>query len=277
MLLKTHWFWIIGVGILLLCLLALPPAWIESYLGPSTESEPTRVVLDVYGKVEKRSALLTGQDSVSKSSDLQNGDVIMTFEDSKVLLGFNPTFWLLPYSKMEFVQVGTQWTGRLIYGELRKLDSSEVTNRLPIELFYDQERIEGAEFSSSRDHIVAQLASRPGEGFQDITGQDASPQNSIEKQIFQTLLLHKKFFQTCFIKYYKNKPGENIRSGETIFDLFIDVTGTIEAATVTRSDIGDKDYLQCLQMVFKRMRFKNFQATESFHAIFPLQVELPTN
>jgi hypothetical protein len=277
MLLRTHWFWIIGVGAALVCLLALPPAWIESYLGPTTKSEKTRVVLDVYGKVEKRSALMTGQDAVSKTTEIQSGDVVMTFEDSKILLGFTPAFWLLPYSKMEFVKINTQWNGRLIYGEVRKIETKDITENPPIELFFNQERIVDTEFSSSRDVIVTSLPGPTGEGFQDIAGQDAAPQNSIEKQIFQTLLLHKKFFQSCFIKYYKNKPGENIRSGETVFDLLIDVTGTIESATVTRSDINDKDYLQCLQMVFARMRFKNFQATESFHALFPLQVELPSN
>ncbi len=277
MLLRTHWFWIIGVGAALACLLVLPPTWIESYFGPSNSSEKVRVVVDFYGKVEKRSALMTGQDSVAKNTEIQNGDVVMTFEDSKVLLGFNPTFWLLPYSKMEFVKVNTQWNGRLVYGEVRKIESKEDTKNPPIELFYNQERIVDTEFSSSRDVIVATLVGPTSEGFQDIAGQEAAPQNSIEKQIFQTLLLHKKFFQSCFIKYYKNKPGENIRSGETVFDLLIDVTGTIESATVTRSDISDKYYMQCLQMVFARMRFKNFQATESFHALFPLQVELPTN
>lgn len=276
MILRTHWFWIVGVGAALVVLLALPPAWFESYLGSEADAEKTKVVLDVYGKVEKKSALLTGQDSVSKSSHLQNGDMVMTFEDSKVLFGFNPTFWLLPYSKMEFIKIGSQWSGRLVYGDIRKITPPQNQNAPPIELFFNQERIEQSEFSSSRDVIVAPMANTSNEGYQDINGQEATPQNSVEKQVFQTLLLHKKFFQTCFIKYYKNKPGDNIRSGETVFDLLIDVTGTIESATVTRSDISDKEYLECLQMVFKRMRFKNFQATESFHALFPLQVELPT-
>jgi hypothetical protein len=274
--LKAHWFWILGIGVVLLCLLLLPPAWIESYLGPSNQAENISVLLDVHGKVEKRSALMTTLDAVSKNSKLQNGDVLMTFEDSKVLLGFNPTFWLLPFSKMEFVKNSSQgWSGRLIYGEVRKIENKEAETNPAIELIYNQEKIEGLEFSSARDIIVAPLISASTEGFEDIAGQDAPPQNRIEKQIFQTLLLHKKFFQTCFIKYYKNKPGENIRSGETVFDLLIDVTGTIEAATVTRSEINDQEYLRCLQMVFARMRFKNFQATESFHALFPLQVELP--
>ena len=35
--------------------------------------------------------------------------------------------------------------------------------------------------------------------------------------------------------------------------------------------------LLSLQMVFARMRFKNFSAKEPLHALFPIHVEMPTH
>ncbi len=259
--------------IILAGLLALPPAWIETLFGSTPDTGTPHLILDVYGKVEKKSVLGTSYSEVSKSTEFENGDVVMTHEDSKVLLGFSPSFWLLPFSKMEFVKEQDQWVGRLIYGEVRKLESSPSQNT-PIQLVHNQQVINENEFSSSREIIITPLVGLDSETFQDISDKDVLPQNAIEKQIYQTLLLHKKFFQSCFIKYYKTSSGQ-VRGGETVFDLLIDLTGAIEAATVVRTEVNDKDYLQCLKVVFSRMRFKNFQAKEPLHALFPLHAELP--
>ena len=95
----------------------------------------------------------------------------------------------------------------------------------------------------------------------------------IEKQISQTLVLHKKFFQGCLIKLYKKENGAT-KGGETVFDLLIQVNGVIEKTTVTKSDIQDQEYISCLKQVFARVRFKNLQIKEPLHALFPLNTEL---
>jgi hypothetical protein len=273
MVLQKHWFWILILSVILTGFLWLSPQTIENFFKAKSAVGVTGLVGDVYGRVEKRAALATSYAKVSKNTDLANGDVLITHEDSKVLMTFSPSFWLLPFSKMEFVKNEDRWTGRLIYGEIRQIETAESASA-PIELIYNDQRITEIEFSSSREVIVTPLVSANSETFQEIKDKESPPQNAIEKQIFQTLLLHKKFFQGCFIKHYKSKTGQ-VRGGETVFDLYIDVTGTIESATVTRTDINDKEYLQCLQMIFSRMRFKNFQAKEPLHALFPLQVDLP--
>ncbi len=273
MVFQKHWFWILALSVVLTGFLWLSPQSIENFFKSKSSQGIAGLVGDVYGRVEKRSALATSYTTVSKNMDLSHGDVLISYEDSKVLMQFSPAFWLLPFSKMEFVKNEDRWTGRLIYGEIRQIETAE-TSAATIELVYNDQRITDAEFSSSREVIVTPLVGATSETFQEIKDKESLPQNAIEKQIFQTLLLHKKFFQGCFIKHYKSKTGK-VHGGETVFDLFIDVTGTIESATVTRTDIDDKEYLQCLQMIFSRMRFKNFQAKEPLHALFPLQVDLP--
>ncbi|MBY0385664.1 hypothetical protein K2X05_10955 [bacterium] len=269
--LQKHWFWILLSGALLGGLLLLSPSSIEFLFSPESKGET--VILDLYGKVEKKATQTTSYLQVEKSTPLASGDTLVTFEDSKVLLHFTPTFWLLPFSKMEFIKNDSRWIGRLIYGEIRQIESKN-KNQNSIELIYNDQKITETDFSSSREMIIAPLVTSETETFQEISSNDSPPQNRIEKQIYQTLLLHKKFFQGCFLKYYKNHSGE-MSGGQTIFDLLIDVTGTIEIAHVTKTDINDPEYLQCLKGIFARMRFKNFQTKEPLHAIFPLQVDLP--
>lgn len=268
---KNHWFWIFISGVLLGGLLLLSPSSIETLFSSSTKGED--VVLDIYGKVEKKGLMKTAYSQIEKSTTITSGDTLVTFEDSKVLLNFSPSFWLLPYSKMEFVKSEEKWIGRLIYGDIRQIESESKSKNL-IELIYNDQKITETDFSSAREMIIAPLAPSETETFQEISSQASPPQSRIEKQIYQTLLLHKKFFQGCFLKYYKNRSGQ-IAGGQTIFDLLIDVTGTIENAQVTKTDISDADYIQCLKGIFARMRFKNFQTKEPLHAIFPLQVDLP--
>lgn len=272
---QKHWLWILSTLLILVGFVFLPPDWIESLFRPSSNTGRSGLVLDVYGKVEKKPVLGTVYSPMSKSSALETGDIVITHQDSKVLMGFSPSFWLLPFSKMEFVKKEEQWIGRLVYGEIRKIDGTD-SSKPVIELVHNQQLITDAVFSSSRETIVAPLVSLESETFQEISEKDVAPQSGIEKQIYQTLLLHKKFFQSCFIKYYKGSSGD-VKGGETVFDLLIDLTGTIETATVIQTDINDKDYLQCLKIVFSRMRFKNFQAKEPLHAIFPLQADLANN
>jgi hypothetical protein len=271
--LKKNGFWILSLGAFLGLLLVASPEWLERIFKASPDSLNKNLILDVYGKVEKRPTQSNTYETVQREMPLSSGDTVITHEDSKVLFGFSPSFWLMPYSKMEFVRGEERWTGRLIYGEIRQIEVVKPSSDL-IALVYNSQPITEKEFSSARETIITPLASTDSENFQELSAKEGLPQNILEKQIFQTLLLHKKFFQTCFIKYYKKKSGQ-IRGGETLFDLLIDVTGTIESARVNRTDIGDADYLQCLQLVFARMRFKNFKTEAPIHALFPLYVELP--
>lgn len=271
--LQRHWYWILSLGALLAVILWLPPDLIETFLGKSSQGQ-SDLISSVYGKSEKISSGDTKYTTLTTSSSLQTGDMIVTYQDSKVLFTFSQSFWLLPFSKMEFLKKDDQWMGRLIYGDLRKSGSPEDLKKPSIQLLYNDQNIETDEFSTAKDTIIATLAPPNSESLQDLDQKEVQPQNLVEKQVYQTLLLHKKFFQSCFIKFYKNNHGQT-NDGETVFDLLIDVNGTIESATVTRTDIADQEYIQCLKMVFARMRFKNFQTHSAFHAIFPLRVDLP--
>ncbi len=272
--LKRPWIPLLVVTLLLGGLLLTSPETFESWLARKDHSG-ILVVSDIYGKVEKRFASDPTLSVLTAQTPLKSGDIVITHQDSKVLLQFSTAFWLMPFSKMEFILDGEQWQGHLLYGEVKKIETVINNSRPSILLSYQGQTITDTEFSSTREVIEAPLVSTNDEKFQELEEKENSPQTLIEKQIFQTLQLHRKFFQTCFVRLYKTQLGK-VNGGETLFDLLIDVNGSIESAKVMRSDIDDKEYHQCLQSVFARMRFKNFSAKEPLHALFPIFVEMPT-
>jgi len=266
-------FTLIGIVFVILGLLLVPQSLLENlahkYIGARPENF---LILETVGRVEKKSQGGDHFSPLEAKDSVLSGDTVITHGDSKVLFNFDPPFWLMPYSKMEFSKKDGGWVGYLSYGEVKKL--ATVSRNEKIALFHDDKLIETEQYSSAEETLIAATVPVTDTAFKEIPASDSAPQNVIEKQIFQTLLLHKKFFQGCFIKYYKTKSGD-IRGGESVFDLLIDVTGAIEKATVTRSDIQDPEYLECLKLVFSRIRFKNLPLKEPLHALFPLNVDMP--
>lgn len=271
---KKYKLLLIGLVLAIGGLVLVPQGFLEKLGRSYVSNAPANFLIqEVVGRVERRALSATRFETVSSKSALQPGDMIVTHGDSKVLLNFDPPFWLMPYSKMEFLRREEGWIGHLIYGELKKLPN--LSNNSKIDLIYDDKIIEQDQFSSSEEALIANVLPVNESTFKDLSmGREAPPQNIIEKQIYQTLLLHKKFFQGCLIKYYKTQSGQ-ITGGESVFDLRIDITGAIETSRVTRTDINDTDYLDCLKSVFARIRFKNLPIKEPLHATFPLSIELP--
>lgn len=279
---KSHYY--ILAGVVLLVILALIP---QSLLERTAyrlfyNVKPIGQVHEVIGRTEKSISGSTQLLSVSAGDAVNASDTYITHGDSKILFKFDPPFWLMPYSKIEFIRnagsVDDEIIGHLIYGEIKKsLSPSDNINRKEanaITLTYDNKMIDGSEFSSSVDFLETPLVTLSENEFKDIQESDNSSQNMVEKQIFQTLLLHKKFFQGCLIKLYKKESGAT-RGGETVFDLLIQVNGVIEKTTISKSDIQDQEYISCLKQVFARVRFKNLQIKEPLHALFPLNIEMP--
>ncbi len=270
---KKYQYLFAGLIVVITALVLLPQSFLESLAYEWNTTQPSNfIVQDIVGRVEKRQANATQTQEVLAKSSISPGDTVFTHGDSKALLNFDPPFWLMPYSKMEFLKKDGVWVGHLVYGEIKKL--ATVSDGEKIELVYEDQAIDQEQFSSSQDSTLIANVLPTEETFKEIPTGETAPQNALEKQIYQTLQLHKKFFQSCLIKYYKNQSGK-IASGETVFDLTIDITGAIEKTSITKTDINDSEYLQCLKVVFSRIRFKNLPIKEPLHVLFPLGVELP--
>jgi hypothetical protein len=271
---RKYQFLFLGLLLFIAGLVLIPQGFLENLAHKYFAAQPANYLIqEVVGRVEKKSLGSTLFVATSAKSSVFSGDTIITHGDSKALFNFDTPFWLMPYSKMEFIKKDGAWIGHLIYGEIKKI--STLSNNDKIDLVYEDKIIEEDQFSSSQDsNLIATVLPFNESSYNDISSGEAAPQNIIEKQIYQTLLLHKKFFQGCLVKYYKTKGG-NITGGESVFDMTIDVTGAIEKTNITRTDIDDEEYLNCLKLVFSRIRFKNLPIKEPLHALFPLSVELP--
>lgn len=251
----------------------LPNSALDTLFKSTAQKEQgLEAVQDVYGKVEKKGVKDAGLESVTTSSALVSGDTFYTHADSKVLFGFSTTFWLMPHSKIEFLKSGTKWVANLVYGDIKKV-SETTDDKLPtVEIVHASQAINTENFSSYEfDPIDMDVQT---ENFKDFSPDGGVPQNVLEKQIFQTLGLHKKFFQGCLIRHYKKTNG-NFGSGETVFELTIDITGNISKTHIVRSDITDEDYKKCLKTVLDRVRFRNLPLKQPMIALFPLSVEMP--
>lgn len=267
-----------GIVLSLLVLVAgvlffLPNSALDTLFKPSHQNNKgLSAIADVYGRVEKKGYKQASLETVSTSSVVASGDTFYTHADSKILFSFATTFWLMPHSKMEFIKKGGRWTANLVYGDIKKVSDDPGSDKTSLEIVFNSEPINTENFSTYEfDPIDIDIKS--GE-FKDFSPEDGIPQNVLEKQIFQTLGLHKKYFQGCLIKHYK-KTGGNFGSGETVFELTIDITGTIAKTHIVRSDIGDEDYKKCLKTVLDRVRFRNLPLKEPMIALFPLSVEMP--
>lgn len=268
---KSFYYLLIAVA-LLVGLLFVPQSFLEkTAYRLFHSSQKIGTVKDVIGRGERTYRGSTQWLSVTSGQDVSAGESFITHADSKILFHFDPPFWLMPYSKVEFLQQNDAIIGHLIYGEIKKLEPNAEAQA--ITLVFEEKPIASEEFSTAPSPVEAPLVSTDDPSFKALSLNDKVPKDDLQKQIFQTLLLQKKFFQTCFIKHYKKMP--TTRGGETVFDLFIQVNGVIERATVTSSDIQDPEYIDCIKIIFKRMRFKNLIIKDPVHATFPLNIETP--
>lgn len=268
-----------GIVFFILILIAgvlffLPSSIFDSVFSSSTSREHgLNVIQDVYGRVEKKSDKSTALSPVRTSSVVTSGDTFYTHSDSKVLFGFDTTFWLMPHSKMEFIQQNGKWTANLVYGDIKKLTDTASSGSQPaVDIVFASQPINTESFSSYEFDPI-EIDVKTGE-FKDFSPEGGIPQNVLEKQIYQTLGLHKKFFEGCLIRYYKKTNG-NFGNSETIFELTIDITGNISNTRIVRSDINDEDYKKCLRTVLDRVRFRNLPLKEPMMALFPLSIEMP--
>ncbi|MCB9072372.1 MAG: hypothetical protein H6623_02030 [Bdellovibrionaceae bacterium] len=249
----------------------LPNSFFDQIFTSHEQEQGLDIIHDVFGKVEKKGIKSASRATVSTQSRIQSGDTFYTHADSKILFDFSTPFWLMPFSKVEFVKEDGQWLANLVYGDIKKLPDSSKKEAPHAQIQYASSPITTDTFSSYEfDPIDIDVG---GAALKEFSPEDGVPQNMIEKQIFQTLGLHKNFFQGCLIKYYKKNQGQ-VSSGETVFELTIDVTGTIEKSHIVRSDIDDEDYKKCLSKVLERVRFRNLPLKEPLIALFPLQVEI---
>lgn len=267
-----------GIVFSILILLAgilffLPNSIVDSVFSSNTRDSGQALIQDVYGRVEKKNEKSTQLSSVTSSTRVASGDTFYTHSDSKILFGFSTVFWLMPHSKMEFVRQNNNWTANLVYGDIKKVSESTGDPGKPaIDIVFGSEPISTDNFSSYEFDPI-EIDVKTGE-FKDFSPDDGIPQNILEKQIFQTLGLHKKFFEGCLIRYYKKTKG-NFGNSETVFELTIDITGNISSTRIVRSDISDEDYKKCLRTVLERVRFRNLPLKEPMLALFPLSIEMP--
>lgn len=259
--------------LLIAVLFLLPNSVTDSLFYISKDSpKGVLVIRDIYGFVQKKNFQTTELSEVGLKTPIAPGDTLYTHADSKVLLSFKNPFWLMPHSKMEFAKHGERWVAQLVYGEIKKLPELQDDTSPSAELIFATQAITTDTFSSY-DFEPIDIDLKPTE-FKEVSAGATQPQNIIEKQIFETLGLHKKFFEGCFIRLYKKNKGQLI-NGETVFELTIDVTGAISNSRIVRSDIQDDSYTKCLRTVLERVRFRNLPLKEPMLALFPLSIEAP--
>jgi hypothetical protein len=268
---KTHYYILVGLA-LLISLLIVPQSFLEKTAYRIFHA-PGKLgtVKEVLGRTEKTFPGGTLWVGLNSGDAVNEGDVFITHGDSKILFAFDPPFWMMPYSKIEFLRQGEETIGHLIYGEIKRLPAHPDYPAATI--VFEEKVIDTDTFSSSEETLETTLVPITDPSFKDLSRSEQTPEGLVEKQIFQTLLLHKKFFQGCMIKLYKKQNG--LKGGETVFDILIQVNGVIEKTTVNKNDIQDQEYLSCLKQVFARVRFKNLQIKEPLHAVFPVNIETP--
>ena len=103
---------LLGLIVVIEVLVFLPQGFLESvahrYAAPRAENY---LVQEIVGRVEKKALGSTRYDAVEAKSSLIPGDTLFTYGDSKALLNFETPFWLMPYSKMEFLKKDGVWIG----------------------------------------------------------------------------------------------------------------------------------------------------------------------
>ena len=263
----------LGLTCLLTLLFFLPNSFMDSlFHGSKTADRGFILIKDIYGSVQKKKSSQIQLTDVTHKTWLESGDTFYTHTDSKVLFGFKTPFWLMPHSKMEFLKQKDLWVAHLVYGELKKVPETSEAHSPEVQILHLSRPITSDIYTSHEfEPIDIELNSN---SFKDLAPGAPQPQNRIEKQIFETLGLHKKFFEGCLIRHYKKTKGQ-LNNGETVFEITIDVTGIISNTRIVRSDISDDTYTKCLRTVLERVRFRNLPLKEPLRALLPLSMDLP--
>lgn len=249
----------------------MPPSFFESVFKKKNEEKKMSsffTIREVIGRAENISP--TPPEILATNSPIAPLNVLITHADSKILLSLETKgeIWVFPFSKVELlVDADGNPELHLVYGEIKKSSGSTIS------AFYRGALIQNDEFSTVQEALISEVPVMNETTFKDLSLKESAPQNILEKQIFETLSVHKRFFQSCLIKFYKKENGK-VNGGETVFDLLISPNGVIEKSVVTRTEIKSSEYLACLEQVLSRVRFKGLTIKEPVHAVFPLNIEL---
>lgn len=208
--------------------------------------------------------------------NLSLGDQLITGKDSKAYIHSNPSFWLMPGSKLLWLGTAEEPTAQLVRGEIQKKNAADQEdNKFSlVRLVHNGEEITGDFFSSYRQILKTKSESivtvDTGKEWQDVP---TAPTTKREKQIFETFALYKRFFQTCLLKQYQETNG-HFQGSNTVFQFMILPNGNIDDLRISKNNTDNTQYTQCLKDVMARVHFKNLKVNKPIAASLPLQLQL---
>ena len=116
-----------------------------------------------------------------------------------------------------------------------------------------------------------------GQTFQQNSGATNIPDLGVplefQQLLTETIKLHQRFIEKCIIKLYERKKG-NLEKGTVHTRFTLNKKGRIENASVTESPYQDPIFIDCIEEVISRVRFKGYKG-QSKTVNFPIEIQLP--
>ncbi len=204
--------------------------------------------------------------SLASQSPLQGPLRIVTGFDSEADLLFGEPFRILENSSVHLYKRANKYFVEIIRGGIQRQAPSP-----QVEFQVDGQSKTGLEIFASTDQKL--LALKPVENHAAKGGVTAQPSADFQDLIGNTLKLHQRFLEKCFIKLYEKRNGK-IQAGDVRTRFKINGKGHIDQVEILNTAFDDESFNSCVREVISRVQFKNYQ--EGVRTVeFPIEIQLP--
>jgi hypothetical protein len=237
----------------------------DQWMSTSTRSQQSHLgrVLSVKGLTLARPI---DQESFTRIAAKQkiNGPLkIVTGFDGEVTLDFGETFTLLSNSSALLSKKGLNFIVTLESGEIKRQKPAE-----NVQFLVGQKLQTGWQIKAPKRGPQLSTANLAQEEY-------ASPtvelDLNLQKRIQETMKLHRRFLEKCFIKFFE-KENKIYESGTITSRFTLSRQGRLKDVSITNSDFDDEALKACVQEVLSRVRFKNYRG-EDKTVLFPITIQ----
>ncbi len=225
------------------------------------------------GQIKNTKGLVLGKapaadsfSSLASQSPLLGPLRIVTGFDSEADLLFGEPFKILENSSVHLYKRANKYFVEIIRGGIKRQAPSK-----QVEFQVNGQSKSGLEIFAPSDQKLVAL--KPVENQAANGAITAQPSTDFQDLIGNTLKLHQRFLEKCFIKLYEKQHGQ-IQAGQVRTRFKINRKGHIDQVEILDSAFKDESFKSCVQEVISRVQFKNYQ--DGVRTVeFPIEIQLP--
>lgn len=202
--------------------------------------------------------------NLSSQSPFHSPLQIVTGFESEVQLSFGESFKVLENSSVRLRKQANVFFVDVIRGSVERENPES-----NVEFQVDGKTKTGLAISApTNQELVSVESNKPKNG-----SLTPNPDDEFQTLLAETLKLHQRFLEKCFIKLYEKKNG-TLLGGQVNTRFQISTKGQVQNVNIVQSDFNDNAFNTCVKEVISRVQFKGYK--EGARTVdFPIQINIP--